>query len=36
MDFNEIGCEVMDWIHLDQDGDGRQNLLNAVMNFRVE
>jgi hypothetical protein len=32
MDHQEVGCEVMDWIDLDQDRDKWWALVNAVMN----
>jgi hypothetical protein len=35
MYLQEVGCEVMDWIELDQDRDRRRVLVNAVMNLRV-
>jgi hypothetical protein len=35
MGFQETGCEVVDWIHLAQDRDKWQALLNMVMNLRV-
>jgi CRISPR/Cas system-associated protein Cas7 (RAMP superfamily) len=31
----EVGCEVMDYIELDQDRDRWRDLMNAVMNLRV-
>jgi len=35
MDLREIQWEVMDWIHLTQDRDQWQVLLNTVMNLGV-
>jgi hypothetical protein len=35
MDFQEVGCEVMDWIELAQDRDRSRALVNKVMNLRV-
>jgi hypothetical protein len=35
MDLREIGWELADWIHLDQDRDQWQVLVNTVMNLRV-
>jgi len=35
MDLQEIGWKVVDWIDLAQDSDGRQTVVNAVMNLRV-
>ena len=35
MEFQEVGCEVMDWIDLAQERDRWQVLLKEVMNFRV-
>ena len=35
MDFQEVGCEYMDWIGLAQDRDRWRTLVSAVMNFRV-
>jgi hypothetical protein len=35
MDIQEVGCEGMDWIDLDQDKDKLRVLVNVVMNLRV-
>jgi hypothetical protein len=35
MDLREIGWGSVDWIHLAQDRDHWQALVNAVMNLRV-
>jgi hypothetical protein len=35
MDFQEVGCEGMDWIRLAQNRDRWQALVNGVKNFRV-
>jgi hypothetical protein len=35
MDFGEIGWEGMDWMHLSQDRDQWQALMNAVTNLWV-
>ena len=34
MDLQEVGCEDMDWIDLDQDRDRFWVLVNPVMNLR--
>jgi hypothetical protein len=35
MDIREIGCEGMDWMHLDQDRDWWWALVNTVTNLQV-
>jgi hypothetical protein len=35
MDLTEIGFGDVDWVHLTQDGDRRQALVNTVMNLLV-
>jgi hypothetical protein len=35
MDLREIGSGDVDWIHLAQDRDRWQALVNTVMNLRV-
>jgi len=35
MDLGELGWEDMDWIHLAQDRDKWQDLVNTVMKLRV-
>jgi len=35
MYLQEVGCEYMDWIGLDQDRDRWRTLVSAVMNIRV-
>jgi len=35
MDFQEVGCEDVDWIELARDRDRWRALVNEVMNFRV-
>jgi hypothetical protein len=34
MDFEEIGCEAVDWIHLALDLDRWRAVVNMVLNFR--
>jgi hypothetical protein len=36
MDLQEVGWGVMDWIDLDQYGDGRRTLVNLVKNLLVK
>jgi hypothetical protein len=35
MDSREVGLERVDWLHLAQDREHWQVLLNTVMNFRL-
>jgi hypothetical protein len=35
MDLREIVWKGVDWMHLDQDRDQWQDLVNTVMNFQV-
>jgi len=35
MDLREIGWEGVDWLHLAEDRDQWQALVNMVMNFQV-
>jgi hypothetical protein len=35
MDLREIGWEVVDWMHLAQDREQWQALLNTVMNLHI-
>jgi hypothetical protein len=35
IDFKEVGCGCMDWIHLAQNRDQWRTLVNTVTNFRV-
>ena len=34
-DLQEVGCEGMDWIELDQDWERWRALVKAIMNLRV-
>jgi hypothetical protein len=34
-DLQEVGCEGMNWIHLAQDRERWQALVNGVMNIRI-
>jgi len=34
MDFQEVGCWVMDWIELAQDRNRWREVVNGVMNIR--
>jgi len=36
MNHKEIKCEDVDWMHIAQDWDQRQTLLNVIMNLRVD
>jgi len=36
MDLQEVGCGSMDWIDLVQDRDRKRELVNSVMNLRVQ
>jgi hypothetical protein len=36
MDLQEVGCGGMNWIDVVQDRDRRLELVNAVMNLRVQ
>jgi hypothetical protein len=36
MYFQEVKCEGMEWIHVAQDRDIWRELVNAVMNHRVQ
>jgi hypothetical protein len=35
MDLRETGWGSVEWIHLSQDGDNWQDLVNVVMNLQV-
>jgi hypothetical protein len=35
MDLTELVSEIMDWIHLAQDQNQCQDLVNTVMNLRI-
>jgi hypothetical protein len=35
MNLREIGCEVMDWIHLTQNRDQWRDLVYTVMIIRI-
>jgi hypothetical protein len=35
MDFQEVGCGVMDWIELAEERDRWRELVNLAMNHRV-
>jgi hypothetical protein len=35
LDLREMGCGVMDWSDLAQDGDQWRAVVNTVMNLRV-
>jgi hypothetical protein len=35
MDPKELGCDIVDWIHLAVDMDKCQALVNTVMNLQV-
>jgi len=35
VNFQEVGCEGMDWIELAEDSDRWGAVVNAVMNLRV-
>jgi hypothetical protein len=34
MDLRKIGQDVVEWMHLAQDRDQRQDLVNVVMNLK--
>jgi hypothetical protein len=36
LDLREIGWEVVDWMHLAQDRDQCRDVVNTVMNLRVQ
>jgi hypothetical protein len=35
LDFQEVGCGVMDWIELAQERDGWRALVNEVIDLQV-
>jgi hypothetical protein len=35
MDLGEVGCDVVDWIHLAQDKVQWQTFVNTVMSIQV-
>ena len=35
MDFQEVGCGVMDWIEVVEDSDSWRELVNWVMDLQV-
>jgi hypothetical protein len=35
LNLREIGCEVVDWMHLAQDRNQWRAVVNTVMNLRV-
>jgi hypothetical protein len=35
MDLRETKWEIMDWIHLSEDGDQWRAFVNTVMNFEL-
>jgi hypothetical protein len=36
MDFQEVGCGAMNWIEMAQDRGWWRDIVNAVMNLRVQ